>query len=328
MQCAMLCVLSIFVCNPSVAADSDTSFMTMVQKKQKKQNKNIACAVTLNLDNENVTDKKIEKILRKACRLEKLSAQYHVLEKPYLSSQSLTELDLSHGTLKNFPLLKHLLYMPELRTLNLAYNEISSLSSPNQQNYLHSDARYSFYTLDVSHNQLQVLDMKLLDRLDTLQQVDLSDNPLKEINHVEQSCGGLALRDRLLFASAQVDLRNTNLSSEDQELLRTEYGKLQEEGTHKVLKRSGGIIGIVAGTALGAATGGIGAGLIGTDIALFPIPLVLVLGIFIAGYPVGTRIYDCCTPDDERFMYYFVFKFNNKTTSDTLIQIDEEEDEG
>lgn len=325
MQCIVLCTLSILFCQQLAAADSDSSFMPLVQEKQKKTNKNIEYAVILDLNNENVTDKKIAKVLQKACRLEKLSAQYHALENPYLSSHSLTTLDLSRGSLKEFALLKHLLHMPALRDLNLSHNEISSLSSPNQQNYLHSDARYSFYDLDVSHNRLQVLDMQLLDRLDTLQNVNLSDNPLEEINHVEKSCGGIVLRDRLLFASATVKLHNTKLSSEDQELLRTEYGTLQEEGTYIVLKRGAGMCGVFTGAFLAPVVASPFIILAHTNLSLF-LPLAIGFGwsSIIAGYPVGTWIYNRCTPDDERFMYYFVFKFNKNPSSnksDTLIQM-------
>ena len=129
-----------------------------------------------------ISDQKYSDLVSRHSDVETFIIQNHTLVNPVaFYPPSLKILKLPHGTLNIFSLFSHLQQMPQLQELDLSYNEINTLDSASTVTVSHDTVFGNLKKLNLSHNQLKVLDFPLLNKLNGLEEVDLSNNPIHVI---------------------------------------------------------------------------------------------------------------------------------------------------
>lgn len=287
----------------------------------------------INFDNKNLTDKELQNTLKITSNLVTLSAKYHILTSPQpMSASALTELNLSNGTLKLFPLGSFLELMP-LKKINLAYNHIASIASDNDETKYYGwcnngiqECKYgccssalkwqstTLQELTLNNNQLTELDMHIIDNLPNLTIAHFSDNPLAEVkvvNYIQkrQHC--------------TINLHNAALSLESKNLL--ELNNKKETSLYGDNKLNGCSVGFLSSFILGFS--GCMVYFVNNISTLNPIASGLSAGVlipavsFFVGGTIGYNIGHCLTPADKRTYKPFTFDFGPADTTDDVAYV-------
>ncbi len=158
---------------------------------------------TIDLSGKNIDDKKYENIFSHALFLVEAKIQQHIMINPSpVNALYLKKLDLSHGTLQQFLICKHLVSMPSLSNLDLSHNELTLINALEENQKSETENLFKHLEIvNVSHNRLKKLDFNLLNQLNGLKEIDYSHNPLNEIADIpaqpKMSCC-LRFRERIM----------------------------------------------------------------------------------------------------------------------------------
>jgi len=206
-------------------------------------------ALHLNLNNKSLTDPAFSSILAAAPYAVTFSAQHHQLLAPQLVKDAfkcefLTELDLSNGDLMTFPIGAFAGAMPALKKLNLAHNQIISIASKNDEDYeppfiapIWRWNSKSLQELDVSHNQLTIFDLTIINNAPNLTSANFSHNTITEIKIPKWDVGeGGCLNHR---QTCTVQLQNTLLKSAHRELLEKHSARTTEQYEAAITRGTG-----------------------------------------------------------------------------------------
>lgn len=194
-----------------------------------------------------LTDKVLDRILKKACNLESISAQGNSLQKPkHVSCAFLHTINFSNGTITKFPIGDWVIAIPHLKKLNLAHNKISSIASSTDTVTVVNGKRYTSWEsslleyLDLSHNKLTELDLHIIDNATKLEHADFSHNKIAQIKTPKK------LNHRNL---CHLILYNNQLSQDHKNIL--QKLNILDTEQYEAAQRIGLYAGGITGTALG-----------------------------------------------------------------------------
>lgn len=304
------------------------------------------------VNGEDLADNDYPTIFTTAPHLESLTIQKHKFVNPAPTyAQYLKILNLSRGTLAQFRLAEHLAQLSVLEELNLSHNNLTTIGyeadvketqmgSKREYNegkyYWISVWEHGLQKLDVSHNNLSIFNMHLLNQLPKLQIADYSHNAIQTV--VTLPTPSLQHGKYRKRVTTQVLLQNNQISGSaligcDSDLAPTYRDRLDNYGAWL----------FCVGTGLGAIVSfGIGAhlefalpdGLMHTSFGR-PTPFPkYVLGIGFGGsaagaafigaplYAFGRGVVRCMTPKSEQYVQVFDFVFD---TQDSAVQLEANE---
>lgn len=203
------------------------------QKEQHNYIDSIKSIHSINLDNKQITDDTLRTLLAEACALVMLSAQHNRLQQPSPARCfCLTDIDFSNGTIETFSIGDWVTLCPQLAVIKLAHNKIRDTTSdndatnriscticgPEYQRAWHSD---TLKELDLSHNELTVFDLNILNNAPNLIKADFSHNNIaavivpKSLSDREQPCTVLLHHNQLSDTHKQLLQQKNSLYTKD-----------------------------------------------------------------------------------------------------------------
>lgn len=280
-----------------------------------------------------ISDQKYSDLVSRHSDVKTLIVHNHTLVNPVaFFAPSLKVLKLPHGTLKIFSLFAHLQQMLQLQELDLSYNEITTLNSAPTPAVSHDTVFGNLKKLNLSHNQLKVLDFPLLNRLNGLEEVDLSSNLIHTIAGVSVPEIATSLR---FFPRTMttVLLAYNNLCAADKDSLIAYHDDLSPCYTKRLEKQSykwGFIMAFLGSVALCGAgnwyylNDGSSTGREGAAAALIGIDMVGIVGGALSFGALGARLGRAYatskTPLHQRRIqiFDFIFETTEKQRDETL----------